>query len=143
MTVESPGKVPIVKSVAKALDIIDLLAAKQRDMSLAEIAAELKLPKSTVYGLLATLREAGYIHQSTINGHYQLGVKLFEVGNVVAANWDVRRAAEPIIRRLVNEVGETVHLAVLVDGEVLYIDKRESNQSIRIVSQIGARLPAH
>lgn len=143
MAGSAQGKPFIVKSVAKALAIVGLLAEKQRDMSLAEIAAEFQLPKSTVYGLLATMKEAGYIHQSAVSDNYRLGVRFFEIGNIVANNWDVRRAAEPFIRQLVNQIEETVHLAVLVDGEVLYIDKRESNQSIRIVSQVGARLPAH
>ncbi len=132
-----------VRSVAKALRVIDVLAAKQRGMSLAELARDTSLPKSTLHGLLSTMRDFGYIEQSSFDGRYQLGVHLFEVGSVVANNWDVRQTAAPYIQKLVSDLGETVHLAILDKGEVLYVDKRESNQSLRIVSQVGMRLSAH
>lgn len=132
-----------VRSVAKALMILNLLAEHQREMSLGEIAKEMQLAKSTVYGLLATLRDFGYLEQSPEDGKYRLGTRLFVLGNVVANSWDVRKVAAPFIQSLVDELGETVHLVVLDKGEVLYIDKRESTKSLRIVSQVGTRLPAH
>ncbi|GAB6156213.1 IclR family transcriptional regulator [Desulfosporosinus burensis] len=132
-----------VRSVAKALMILNVLAEHQREMSLGDIAKEMQLAKSTAYGLLATLRDFGYIEQSPLDGKYHLGIRLFEVGNVVANSWDVRQVAVPFIQTLVDELGETVHLVVLDKGEVLYIDKRESTKSLRIVSQVGTRLPAH
>ncbi len=137
------SKSPVIRSVAKALAIIDLLALKQRAMSLGEIADEMDLPKSTAHGLISTMRDFGYLEQSYFDGSYRLGVRFFEIGNVVASNWDVRKAAAPFIQKLVNDIEETVHLVVLDKGEVLYIDKLESNHSIRIVSQVGTRLPAH
>lgn len=132
-----------IKSVAKALVIIDLLAKNQREMSLGEIAVEMKLAKSTAYGILATLRDFGYIEQSPFDGKYRLGVRLFEIGSVVANNWDIRQVAAPHIQTLVDALRETVHLAILDKEEVLYIEKREGTQSLRIVSQVGTRLPAH
>lgn len=132
-----------VRSVAKALTILDLLAGNGREMTLAEIAREVGLAKSTAHGLLATLKGFGYVEQAASDGKYRLGIRLFELGSAVANSWDVRRLSAPHIERLVEEFGETTHLAVLDQGRVLYIDKRESSRSIRIVSQIGARLPAH
>ena len=133
-----------VKSVAKALIILNVLAEHQREMSLGDIAKEMQMAKSTAYGLLATLRDFGYIDQSPLDGKYRLGIRLFEVGNIVANRWDVRQVAAPFIQTLVDELGETVHLVVLDKGEVLYIDKRESSKlSLRIVSQVGTRLPTH
>lgn len=132
-----------IKSVAKALKIIDILAEAKGELSLGEIANKLGLAKSTVHGLLSTLRDFGYVEQSNFTGKYKLGLRLFELGNVVAHGWDVRTVAAPYIQRLVDELGETVHLVVLDKGEVLYIDKRECRHSLRIVSQVGMRLPAH
>lgn len=132
-----------IRSVAKALSILNLLAKNKRSMALTEIAYELDLPKSTLHGLLSTMKDFGYIEQSIFDGKYRLGTVLFEIGNVVAERWDVRKVAAPYLSRLVNSINETVHLVILDKGEVLYIDKRESNQSLKIVSQIGARLPAH
>jgi DNA-binding IclR family transcriptional regulator len=137
------SKSPVIRSVAKALGIVDLLALRQRSMALGEIADEMDLPKSTAHGLISTMQDFGYLDQSPFDGRYRLGVRFFEIGSVVASNWDVRKAAAPFIQQLVNNMEETVHLVVLDKGEVLYIDKRESNHSIRIVSQVGTRLPAH
>ncbi|WP_262366775.1 IclR family transcriptional regulator, partial [Neomoorella thermoacetica] len=107
--------------MAKALKILDLLAATQKEMSLAEIAQKMDLPKSTLHGLLSTMSDFGYIEQSAFDGRYRLGIRLFEVGNAVANNWDVRRVAAPYIQHLVEELEETVHLVILDKGEVLYI----------------------
>lgn len=132
-----------VRSVAKALMIIDMLSYAPEGMPLGEIARKIGAPKSTIHGLLSTLCEYGFVEQSSIDGCYKLGVHLFELGMAVADNWDVRKIAAPYIERLLGEMQETIHLVILDNGEVLYIDKRESNQSLRIVSKIGARLPAH
>lgn len=132
-----------IRSVAKALMILNLFAEHQREMSLGEIAEELQMAKSTLHGLLATLRDFGYLEQSSENGKYRLGMQLFALGNIVANSWDVKKVAAPFIQSLVDELGETVHLVVFDEGEVLYIDKRESTRSLRIVSQVGTRLPAH
>lgn len=132
-----------VRALAKALSVLDLLARNGREMSLGEIAKLSGLAKSTLHGLLATLKEFRYVEQQAEEGKYRLGVRLFEIGNVVANSWDVRRIAAPYIEGLVEEFEETVHLAVLDQGRVLYIDKRDSRRSIQIVSQVGARLPAH
>jgi DNA-binding IclR family transcriptional regulator len=134
---------PQIRSVAKALTIINILAESRRPMPLAEIARKMGMAKSTIHGLLSTLRDYGYVEQSDFDGNYRLGIILFEIGSKVADNWDVRKIAAPYIQKLVQETGETVHLVVLDKGEVLYIDKHESTQSLRIVSEIGSRLPAH
>ncbi|MEW6663355.1 MAG: IclR family transcriptional regulator [Bacillota bacterium] len=132
-----------IKSVAKALKIIDVLAEARGELALHEIANRLGLAKSTVHGLLSTLREFEYVEQSPFTGKYKLGLRLFELGSIVAQGWDVRSVTAPHIQKLVDELGETVHLVILDKGEVLYIDKRESRHSFRIVSQVGTRLPAH
>lgn len=131
-----------VRSVAKALCIVDLLAIYQRGMTLGEIASEMHMAKSTLYGLLSTLRDFGYVEQSD-DGKYRLGIRLFEVGHIVADSWNVRKVASAFYDEIINLLGETIHLAVMDQGQVLYIDKKETQQSLRIVSQVGSRLPAH
>ena len=65
------------------------------------------------------------------------------MGSIVALGWDVRTVAAPYIQKLLEEMRETVHLVILDKHEVLYIDKRETSESLRIASQVGMRLPAH
>lgn len=132
-----------VQSVERALLLIDLLAQEKREMSLTEISRKMGWPKSTVHGLLATLRHFQYVDQSPSTGYYQLGVRLFELGNLVARGWNIRAVARPLMQQLNFQLGETVQLATEDNGEVLYLEKLDSSQMMRIVSDIGSRLPMH
>lgn len=132
-----------VQSVGRALQLLELLAAEKREMSLTEISKKVGWPKSTVHGLLATLRGYDVVEQSAENGHYRLGMRLFELGTMVAQSWDIRTAAKPAMLKLNAQLGETVQLATDAKGEVLYLEKIESTHLLRIVSEVGARLPMH
>lgn len=132
-----------IQSVARALQIVDCLSTIEDGMTLATIAQEMDLPKSTVYGLLATLREFDYVYQDNETGYYMLGTRLFELGNQVARNWDIRDIALPIMKKLNKEFGETVHLGAEDNGDMLYIEKIESDSFLNITSGVGLRLPMH
>jgi len=132
-----------VQSVGRALILLDLLAEENREMSLTEISKMLNWPKSTVHGLIATLRDYYYVDQSPTTGCYYLGVRLFELGNIVARSWDIRTLAMPFMQGLNSRLGEMVQLATEDKGEVLYLEKLDSTHMMRIVSEIGSRLPMH
>ncbi len=72
-----------IQSVARALSILDTSAEALRELAFHEIADRLGLPKSTIHGLISTLKDFGYIEQSTFTAKYKLGLRLFEVGSVV------------------------------------------------------------
>jgi len=132
-----------VQSVERALRLLELLAEDGGEVSLTEIAERLQWPKSTVYGILTTLRDYRFVDQSTQNGRYRLGIRLFEFGHRVARNWDIREIALPVMQKLNKLLGEMVQLATEDSGEVFYIEKIDSTHIIRIVSDIGVRLPMH
>lgn len=138
------GKTPShVGSVERALLLLNMIAGENREMSLTEIATRMGWPKSTVHGLLATLRDYQFVDQSADTGRYGLGLRLFELGNLVARGWDIRAKALPVMHRLNRELGEMVQLATENNGEVLYLEKLDSTHMMRIVSEIGSRLPMH
>ena len=132
-----------VQSVARALQLLELLADDDGELSLTEISDRLHWPKSTVHGILATLRDYRFVDQSAVNGRYRLGIRLFEFGHKVSRNWDIRNIALPVMQKLNNLTGEMVQLATEDEGEVLYIEKIDSTHLIHIVSEMGARLPIH
>ena len=132
-----------VRSVARALKALELLADENREVSLTELSGKLGWPKSTAHGILSTLRDYRFVDQSSQNGKYRLGIRLFEFGHKVARSWDIRAVALPAMQRLNGLYGEMVQLATDDQGEVLYIEKIDSTHKIRIVSEIGARLPMH
>jgi DNA-binding IclR family transcriptional regulator len=133
----------LIQSMARAAKILEHLAYNGNSESLSSISRALNLNKSTVYTLISTWEQLGYVQQNQDTGKYSLGLKVFELGQVVQSSMDLRTEAMPFLRELAAQYGETVHLAVLSDGEVVYVDKVDSPRSIRIVSRIGGRNPAH
>ena len=132
-----------VQSVARALQVLELLAEENMEVSLTEISKKINWPKSTLHGILTTLRDYRIVDQSAVNGKYRLGIRLFEYGQRIARTWDIRSLAMPVMQELNRAFGEMVQLAAEDSGEVLYIEKLDSTRIIRIVSEVGARLPMH
>lgn len=132
-----------VQSVEKALLIIKLLANKGRDMKLTEISEELDINKSTLHGLIRTLKYHGFIDQDPKTQKYGLGLYLIELGDITEKSLDIIQITSPIIEEVSNALQETVHIAKLDNFEVVYVDKKESNQSMRIYTSIGSRNPAY
>jgi DNA-binding IclR family transcriptional regulator len=128
-------------SVERAFDLLDLVAAAGPEgLTLAQLATGVDTAKSTVHRYVATLLELGALKRDGA-GRIQLGLKLVELAGSLLDGDNVRTAAEPLLHELVARTGETVHLGVPADGQVVYIAKVESPQSVRLVSRIGARIP--
>jgi IclR family acetate operon transcriptional repressor len=133
----------LVKSVSRTLAILEVLGHGDRSQALAEIAASAGLPKSTVHRLLATLAHEGYVRQDETTNQYSLSAKVLDLASSYLASLDLRDVARPILTELWQRSNETVHMALLDEGEVMYIEKLESAQTIRMSSQVGRRAPAH
>lgn len=132
-----------VQVLDRALDILEVLCAHNRPVTLAELSKLLGVHKSTVHRLLTVLEDRRFVEKSLENGKYHLGLKLFELGNRAVAQLDLRERARPHLERLVFVTGETAHLCILDRGEVLYLEKVESSRTMRVPSIVGQRYPAH
>lgn len=133
----------IVQSVARALEILDCFCGNVIELGISEIADEMQLSKSTVYGLVNTLTEKGYLEQNPENKKYRLGIKLFELGNLVEKRMDIRNEAEPFCQVLAEKYNDTVHLATHYEGEIIYIGKVDALDAMIASSQVGKRAPMH
>ena len=131
------------KSVAKALDILEFVCNSGTALDLHEIADALKLPNPTVYRLLQTLLEYGFIRQDRETRKYSPGLRIFELSQSVIAALQFTEVAREPLRRLSNEAQETIHLAVLDHTEVIYLQKHESVYRVALYSRVGRRAPAH
>jgi IclR family transcriptional regulator, KDG regulon repressor len=132
-----------VQVLDRALAILDTLAADGPDLSLGEISEKLGLHKSTAHRLVMVLERHNLIERNSVNGRYRLGLKLFELGTRAVSKLDLRERARPFLERLVLETSETVHLCVLDDSEMLYLDKVEPARSVRMATSVGRRNPPH
>lgn len=133
----------LIKSLDRALDILELIVGKENGMGVTEISRELDIHKSTVYRLLDTLKFRGYLEKNEDNHKYIAGINLFELSSKVLNDIDSRMRVRPYLEELMEKTKETIHLGILDEGEVIYLDKVESTATIRMYSQVGKRVPAH
>lgn len=127
-----------IHALVKALDLLEVLAQKG-SLTLTELCRELGQPKSSVFRHLATLEMCGYVRHSPDSETYRLGTKLIELGNAVKAQFDVHEEAVPFMRQLQEAFSETVNLAILEEGKVVYLDILEGTQPIRMAARPGRR----
>jgi DNA-binding IclR family transcriptional regulator len=139
-TKRSPYRVQVLD---RALAALEVLATTQRDCSLADLCKALKLHKSTVHRLMMVLEQHRLVEKSPETGAYHLGLRLFEFGSKAIAGLDPRRHARPYLDRLQTEIGETVFFCILDEGQVFYLEKVESQQSVRTACTVGSRAPAY
>ncbi len=127
-----------IQSVARAFLILESFKENPA-MGVTELAKSLALNKSTVYHLLATLVSLGYIEQDE-ERKYSMSLKVFELGSVVVNRMELKKEALPLLKELSQLTQETVNLVTLVDHEVIYIEKIESQDAIRINTQVGRKV---
>jgi IclR family KDG regulon transcriptional repressor len=133
----------MVKSVSRALDIITLVSLKKGGLGVTEIAKQIDINKSSVYRILSTLAQYGYIEQDNDTTRYKLGYKFLEISSKLLESIDLRAEAKPYLQELESETNEVIHLVVYDQGEVVYIEKLEGNETLRMHSKVGKRAPMH
>lgn len=134
---------PLVKSADRALAVLEHLATVHAPQGLAALHQALGIPKSSLHGLLRTLRSRGWIETDATGTLFGLGVRALLVGTSYIDSDRVVAGTRDILDRLAAETGETVHLARLDGAEVVYLATRQSVHHLRMYSRVGRRLPAH
>jgi len=137
------NKQSYVKSIEKALKILNCFSEAEFELDLSKIVQKIHLPKTTVYRILSTLEKEGIISQNQENKKYRLGLRLFELGSLVFRKLKLREVALPLMEKLSEESGETVHLGILDKYEVISVEKADSSFSLRSNVYIGKRAPAY
>ena len=133
----------VVKSVSRALDIIMLISMKKGGLGVTEIANQMDINKSSVFRILSTLVQYGYVEQDKESGRYKLGYKFLEISSKLLESMDLREEAKPYLKELESETNEVIHLVVYDEGDVVYIEKLEGNEILRMHSKVGKRAPMH
>ncbi|HET7411437.1 MAG TPA: IclR family transcriptional regulator [Pararhizobium sp.] len=129
-------------TLGKAMAVLEIVAASEEPMRFTDILNRSDQPRGTLHRQLSNLVEEGLLAVNR-NHSYALGIRLLKFASKAWAGNEFRTIAEPHLRRLHEQTGETVHLGVLRGLDVIYLDKVESRQAVRMYSQIGNASPVY
>jgi len=130
-------------SVHKTFAVLEYFTVQKPEWGVTELANAIGTNKSTVFRFLAQMQTIGILDKDEQTEKYRLGLKLFELGNRVQLRTAFVEKTHPQLVSVANSITETVHIAVLKNHQVFYIDKVESPQGLKISSHIGSSLPAY
>ncbi|WP_328501086.1 IclR family transcriptional regulator [Streptomyces sp. NBC_00457] len=133
-----------VKSASRTVALLELLAARGEEPSrLDQLAEELGVPRSSMYQLLRTLVDCGWVRTDATGSLYGIGIRALLTGTSYLDGDRRIRAVRPYLDEASDALGETIHLARLDGGDVVYLATRESHEYLRTISRVGRRVPAH
>ncbi len=129
-----------VQSVARVFDLLETIADADGDISLSDLAARSALPVPTIHRLLRTLVGVGYVRQLP-SRRYALGARLIRLGE--SASGQLGAVAQPVLVRLVEELGETANMAMQDGDYIVYVAQSPSPHSMRMFTEVGRRAHMH
>ena len=138
--VDSKNTTKPIKSVSKAFKILNAMG-NQNWIGVSELSRLLGWHKSTVFGILNTLEQDGYVFKNEETLKYHLSLKLFALSSKALHGLDVYQIVHPFLLDITKRTEETTHFVFPDKYDVIYVDKVESSKSIRMCSQIGKRMP--
>lgn len=138
-----PDRTYEIAVLARALDLIDALAAAGEPLGATELAREIGATKSATFRILVNLERRGYVRKDLVSARYRLGPSLIALGYQATNGVDLLSLAHLHLEALCAEIQETANLGVILDGEIVYLDIVESPRSLRMAARIGARDLVH
>jgi IclR family transcriptional regulator, KDG regulon repressor len=132
-----------LSSVRNAARLLKEFSHGSREIGVTELSRRLGIGKSTAHRLLNTLADEGLLERDPDSGAYRLGLAMYELGASVSTHADLHEACAPILDQLRNATRETVQVGVLDGHEVVYVERRESPQTLRLFGRVGFRNDAH
>ncbi len=139
MTGSSDG----LSSVRNAARLLKVFRSREPELGVSELARRLELGKSSVHRVLTTLMAEGLVEQNPTTGGYRLGIVMFELGEAVRVHMDLHAAAGPILAALREQTRESCQVGILDGSDVVYVDRLESSQTLRLFTETGRRVPAN
>jgi DNA-binding IclR family transcriptional regulator len=133
----------VIQSVTNSLNLLEEFKEDKDELGVTELSKRLGLHKNNVFRLLATLESKGYIEQNRATENYRLGVKSLELGQTFIKQLGLVRQAKPFMREIVEKCNEMAYIGVIRQDSVVYLDVEEANQTVKVASRVGWRLPIH
>jgi DNA-binding IclR family transcriptional regulator len=137
------GELHPATAVERALNILEAAANRRDGLTNSEISHKLGIPKSSASYILRTLDRRGYLRRDAETGRYHLGLKILSLGGDLRANLGLAEVAIPFMRGLQDRIHLTIHLAVLDQGEAVYIEKVDAPGFFKVNTWVGRRMFLH
>ena len=134
---------PNVKSLTRALTVLECFSTTEPELGVTDIAKKLGMRKSTIYNILSTFQDAGYVIQNPENSKYSLSLKILHLGFVVSSRISLRNQLASTIKEIANLTGEVCYLGMLNDLEVLYLDAAYPSSQASGRNILGERAPLY
>jgi IclR family acetate operon transcriptional repressor len=135
---------PILSTLDKGLRVLEALSTSgSGSESLTTLSRAVGMHRTTVFRILGTLRARGYVTRESDTDRYRLGVRVLTLAGAVLDDLDVRQVARPLLEALRRDARELVFLSVLDRGEVVTVERLDSDQPLTLRHQIGSRRPVH
>ena len=132
-----------LSSVKNALQILQCFTMEKPEQRVGEIAQALDLNKSSVSRTIATLASEGFLVKDPETNKFRLGLTIVTLSGVVYNSLDLYQESIPVLKKLVENCGETAHISILDNDSVIYLQKVECNHPVQFLTHIGRRNPPH
>jgi IclR family acetate operon transcriptional repressor len=132
-----------VKTLARGLMVLEKLAEAPDGLSITELAKTFEVDKGGMSRTLQTLSNYGFAEKDELTRKYSLGGQVVRLSRTLLNRMKLRETAKPYLQKLVDQTGECAHLAILANGEALYIDQEESSSALRVTTGVGTLAPLH
>lgn len=130
-------------SLTNALRILKSFSIDNPELTLSEIAELVDVSKSTVCRLIQTLESEGFMHQNLHFNTYSLGASVLGLSNTAIDQFSILKETTYFLKQLTVLTGESSHIAILENTDVIYLKKEDSQHRVQLLSHIGRRNPAH
>lgn len=137
------GKGTTIQSLQRGLSILEMIARNGAGVTMAEVSRKIGLHPSTTFHLLRTLTALGYLVQEGTSREYRLGSKIFQLAASAWTEVQLLRISAPLLTEMAQQTGETSHLAIFDNGEVIVINKIDGGGPVRLSDRVGYPRPAH
>jgi IclR family pca regulon transcriptional regulator len=132
-----------IEALARGLEILSLFTTERPSLNLTEIVTATQLNKSTVFRLVATLVSLGYLERIPTSREYRPGLKVLHLGFAALNSLEISQIAQPYLKSLSNETGETTNMSIRDGADIIYIARNPSRHIVGVNTQRGSRFPVY
>lgn len=130
-----------IQAVDNAMDLLEVLCEEDEGVRISYLSEKLGMNKTSVFRLLATFENRGYVEKIKGSGKYSLGISAYEMGQKFLSRMNILRKARPVMEKLAREINEAIYLVIRRDDQGLFLDVADTTHQVKIISLVGKKYP--